>query len=100
VLQVFGTVSYTTRQIAPMNIHEPTFRTDFGLSADLLDRHLSLYLNMKDIFGSDGEEWQSTNPYYSGGGRRTTSSQYISFGLTLRFGKMELERQARTGNQQ
>lgn len=96
-LQVFGTVSYTTRQIAVMNIHEPEFRTDLGLSADLLDRKLSLYLNVKDIFGSYGEEWQSTNPYYSGGGQRSYSSQYISFGLTLRFGKMELESQARTG---
>lgn len=96
-LQVFGTVSYTTRQIAVMNIHEPEFRTDLGISADLLDRKLSLYLNVKDIFGSYGEEWQSTNPYYSGGGQRSYSSQYISFGLTLRFGKMELESQARTG---
>jgi hypothetical protein len=98
VLQLFGTVSYTTRQIAPMNIHEPTFRTDLGVSADLLDRRLSLYLNVKDVFGSVGEEWQTTNPYYQGGGRRTYGSQYISFGLTLRFGKMELESQARTGN--
>lgn len=97
-LQVFGTVSYTTRQIAPMNIHEPEFRTDLGVSADLLDRKLSLYLNVKDIFGSDTSEWQSTNPYYSGGGQRRYSSQYISFGVTLRFGKMELENQARTGN--
>ncbi len=97
-LQVFGTVSYTTRQIAVMNIHEPEFRTDLGVSADLFDRKLSLYLNVKDLFGSYGEEWQSTNPYYSGGGHRSYSSQYISFGLTLRFGKMELESQARTGN--
>ena len=98
LLQVFGTVSYTTRQIAPMNIHEPVFRTDLGVSADLLDRKLSLYLNVKDVFGSYGEEWQSTNPYYSGGGQRIYSSRYFSFGLTLRFGKMELESQARTGN--
>lgn len=98
VLQVFGTVSYTTRQIAPMNIHEPVFRTDLGVSADLLDRKLSLYLNVKDIFGSYGEEWLTTNPYLSGGGQRRYSSQYISFGVTLRFGKMELEQQARTGN--
>ena len=97
VLQVFGTVSYTTRQIAPMNIHEPEFRTDLGLSADLLDRKLSLYLNVKDLFGSYGKAWQSTNPYYTGGGQRSYSSRYISFGLTLRFGKMELEGQARTG---
>ena len=98
VLQIFGTVSYTTRQIAPMNVHQPAFRTDLGLSADLLDRRLSLYLNVKDVFGSVAEEWQSTNPYYTGGGRRTDSSRYLSLGLTLRFGKMELERQARTGN--
>ena len=98
VLQVFATVSYSTRQIAVMNIHEPEFRTDLGLSADLLDRKLSLYLNVKDVFGSVGEEWQTTNPYYQGGGRRTYGSQYISLGLTLRFGKMELEKQARTAD--
>ena len=98
VLQVFGTVSYSTRQIAVMNIHEPEFRTDLGVSADLFDRKLSLYLNVKDVFGSVGEEWQTTNPYYQGGGRRTYGSQYISLGLTLRFGKMELESQARTAN--
>ena len=98
VLQVFGTVNYTTRQIAPMNIHKPEFRTDLGVSADLLDRKLSLYLNVKDVFGSVGEQWQTTNPYYQGGGQRTYGSRYISLGLTLRFGKMELEQQARTGN--
>ena len=97
VLQVFGTVSYTTRQIAPMNIHDPVFRTDLGLCADLMDRKLSIYLNVKDIFGSDAEQWQNTNPYYSGGGRSTSSSRYVSLGVTLRFGKMELESQARTG---
>ena len=99
VLQVFGTVNYTTRQIAPMNIHKPEFRTDLGVSADLLDRKLSLYLNVKDVFGSVGEQWQTTNPYYQGGGRRNYSSQYVSLGITLRFGKMELESQARTGAQ-
>ena len=98
-LQLFGTVSYTTRQIAVMNIHEPVFRTDLGVSADLFKRRLSLYLNVKDIFGSYAEGWQTTNPYYIGGGRRTASSQYVSLGLTLRFGKMELESQARTGEQ-
>ena len=97
VLQVFGTVSYTTRQVIPMNIHDPKFRTDLGVSADLFDRRLSLYLNVKDLFRSDAEGWQSTNPYLPGGGRRTSNSQYISLGLTLRFGKMELESQARTG---
>ena len=79
---VVGTVSYTTRQLAPMNIHEPTFRTDLGISSDLLDCRLSLYLNLKDVFGSVGEQWQTTNPYYQGGGQRTSNSQYISFGLT------------------
>lgn len=95
VLQVFGTVSYNTQQISIMNIHEPVFRTDLGVSADLLDRKLSLYLNVKDIFGSDITAWQDTNPYYSGGGRSTASSRYVSLGVTLRFGKMELESIAR-----
>lgn len=95
VLQLFGNVGYSTRQISVLNSSEPSFRADLGLGADLMDRKLSLYLNVKDIFNSYASEWNNTNPYYSGSSRSTSSSRYISLGFVLRFGKLELENQAR-----
>jgi outer membrane receptor protein involved in Fe transport len=98
VLQVFGNVNYTTRQISFLSSYDPFFITDLGVSADLLDRHLSLYLNVKDVFNTYSRSTANTNPYIASGSTTRYSSRYISFGLTLRLGKMELESQARMGN--
>ncbi len=98
VLQVFGNVNYTTRQISFLSSYDPFFTTDLGVSADLLDRHLSLYLNVKDVFNTYSRSSANTNPYLSSNSTTRYSSRYISFGLTLRLGKMELESQARMGN--
>ncbi len=97
VLQVFGNVRYTTRKLSLMGLTDPCFTTDLGLSADLLERRLSLYLNVKDVFASNITSATSTNPYLVTASTESTSSRYISFGLTLRLGKMELESQARMG---
>ena len=98
VLQVFGNVNYTTRQIAFLSSYDPFFTTDLGVSADLLDRHMSLYLSVKDIFNTYSRSTANTNPYISSSSTTHYSSRYISFGITVRLGKMELESKARTGN--
>ncbi len=95
VLQVFGNVNYTTRQIAFLSSYDPFFTTDLGVSADLLDRHLSLYLNVKDVFNTYSRSTANTNPYLSSNSTTRYSSRYISFGVTVRLGKMELESKAR-----
>lgn len=95
VLQVFGNVNYTTRQIAFLSSYDPFFTTDLGVSADLLDRHLSLYLNVKDVFNTYSRSSANTNPYLSSNSTTRYSSRYISFGVTVRLGKMELESKAR-----
>ena len=70
---------------------------DLGMSADFFDRKLSLYLNASDIF--DWNSWGSTtiNPYNTSSYDYKYTSRYITFGATLRFGKMELESRAKTG---
>lgn len=94
-LQLFGTINASTRRLALLQYKEPVFTADAGLSADFWERKLSLYLNIKDIFASYVQQWENTNPYLQTSGSSSSSSRYVSLGLTLRFGKMELENQAR-----
>ena len=82
-----------------MQYSGPLFTADAGLSADFFERRLSLYLNIRDIFASTVQEWENTNPYFNTQGSSSSSSRYVSVGLTLRFGKMDLESQARTHNE-
>ena len=83
-----------------MQCTEPVFTADAGVSADFLERHLSLYLNVKDIFATNVNQWENTNPYLSTTGTARNSSRYISLGVTLRFGKLELESRARKQSEQ
>ena len=70
---------------------------DLGMSADFFDRKLSLYFNASDIF--NWNSWGSTNinPYNTTISDSKYTSRYVTFGVTLRFGKMELESRAQTG---
>ena len=98
-LEVFASGYYNSREHSGevLEINEPRKGIDLGMSADLLDRKLSLYLNVSDIF--DWNNWNSTktNPYNFYTNDYKAKSRYITFGATFRFGKMELESQARTG---
>lgn len=94
-LQLFGTLNYSTRRLSLMQYTGALFTADAGVSADFWERKLSLYLNIKDIFATNVQQWENTNPYLGTTGTSSTSSRYISLGLTLRFGKLELESQAR-----
>lgn len=97
-VQLFSTLNYRTQAIGVFSISSPCFTADMGLSADFFDRKLSLYFNVKDIFNTNIDSWKNTSPYNNNEGTMRTNSRYVSFGLTLRFGKMELEDQARQGN--
>ena len=70
---------------------------DLGMSADFFDRKLSLYFNASDIF--NWSSWGNTtiNPYNTTTYDSKYTSRYVTFGATLRFGKMELESRAQTG---
>lgn len=67
---------------------------DLGMSADLFDRKLSLYFNLRDIFDWDISGTTNINPYNSSTSTEKQKSRFLTFGATLRFGKMELEYKA------
>ncbi len=99
-VEFFVSGNYSSRALSPwslMYINEPRKGINLGASADFFDRKLSLYLNCNDIF--NWNNWGSTtaNPYMSTTSISKWNSRYITFGATLRFGKMELESRSKTG---
>lgn len=82
-----------------LSVEEPRWGMDLGASADLFDRKLSFYFEFNDIFNTF--QWNSTsiNPYSPSNSNYTYNSQYITFGVTLRFGKMDLGDSSKEGIQ-
>ena len=74
---------------------------NFGLRSDLFKRKLSLFVNVQDVFNWGaryGSGTENTNPYYlNNTTNKMLNSRYISAGITLRFGKMELEKKVQEG---
>lgn len=90
-LQLFANVVYRSRTQTPLAEVDPYFAFDCGLSTDLLDRRLSLFLNVNDVFGTVRTSGSSINPYNPSVSESTTESRYVSFGLTWRLGRTEME---------
>ena len=82
------------------SVYEPRWGVDVSASADFFDRKLSVYLNANDIFHTEGWGSTSINPYNPSNSSSTYNSQYITFGITLRFGKMDLGDSSKEGIQQ
>ena len=73
------------------------YTIDMGLSADFWEKRLSVVLNVTDLFNWNRSQSWNTNPYLLDYSTSHTDSRFISLSLTLRFGKMELQRMAREG---
>ena len=71
-----------------------------ALGKDLFDRRLSLFLNVVDLFGTVRTGGSSLNPYNPSVSESTTESRYISFGLTWRIGRTEMEAQQTHGKKE
>lgn len=68
-----------------------------GLRADFFDKKLSVYLNANDIFNWNHWGQNNDSPYLESHSTYKYNSRTVALGFTLRFGKMELESQARQG---
>jgi outer membrane receptor protein involved in Fe transport len=75
----------------------PTYSINCGLRSDFWNRKISVFLNIQDIFNWGKRQNKYTNPYYITYYSNTYNSRFISAGITFRFGKIELEKQAHTG---
>ncbi len=96
-LEVFANAHYSSPRLGLYSLSVANKGIDLGCSADFLDRKLSVYLNVNDIFGM--AEWgeNTTAPQYQTTGSQQFDSRFVSLGLTWRIGKMELESKARQG---
>ena len=65
-----------------------------------IDRRLSLFLNVTDVFGTVRTGGSSLNPYNPSVNESTTESRYVSFGLTCRIGRTEMESQQTHGQKE
>ncbi|MBQ9473046.1 MAG: outer membrane beta-barrel protein [Bacteroidales bacterium] len=92
--------NYNSKSLGLMSVRGERYSLNMGVRSDFFKRKLSVFLNVQDIFnwgGRYGSTSGNTNPYFlSSSNSRNLNSRYIAAGITLRFGKMELERQART----
>ncbi|MCR4825954.1 MAG: TonB-dependent receptor family protein [Bacteroidales bacterium] len=94
--------NYTSPTLSLMSERKARYWLNFGLRSDLFKRKLSLFVNVQDIFNWGarfGSGSENTNPYYlSNNTNKMMNSRYISAGITLRFGKMELEKNVQEGD--
>ena len=101
-LQVTASANYRSPTIGLMSESKARYFLNMGLRSDFFKRRLSVFVNVQDIFNWGaryGSGSSNTNPYYlSDSTRKTMNSRYISAGFTLRFGKMELEKQVKEGD--
>ena len=74
-----------------------SYTIDLGLNADFWQKRLSAVLNVTDLFNWNRSQSWNTNPYLLGYTLSHTDSRFVTLSLTLRLGKMELQRLAREG---
>lgn len=96
-LQLFANANYRSRTQTLLAEIDPYFTVDCGLSTDLFDRRLSLFLNVNDLFNTVRTGGESVNPYIPSTSESTLTSRYVSFGLTWRIGRTEMESQQSHG---
>ena len=101
-LQLTAAANYSSPTVSLMSERKARYFLNIGARSDFFKRRLSVFVNVQDIFNWGaryGSGSSNTNPYFlSDSTRKMLNSRYISAGFTLRFGKMELERQAKEGS--
>ena len=101
--QIHASANYSSPTLGLMSTRSARYWVNCGVRADFFNRKLSAFVNVQDIFNwgkKIGNSNTNTNPYYQYEYHgRTLNSRYISVGVTLRFGKMELERNSQSGSE-
>ena len=101
-LQLTASANYRSPTIGLMSESKARYYLNIGARSDFFKRRLSVFINVQDIFNwgaKIGSGSSNTNPLYlSDSTRKMLNSRYISAGITLRFGKMELEQRAKEGD--
>ena len=97
ILEVNASGSYRSKTKSLFLVQEPVYAINCGLRCDFWKQKISVFLNAQDIFNWNKQKNNITNPYYTAYNSNSYISRYIAVGITFRFGKIEMEQQARTG---
>src|SRR5574344_121044 len=101
--QIHASASYRSPTQSLYMERKARYSLDCGVRADFFKRKLSAFINVQDIFNwgkTIGGGSTNTNPYLlSSTNSYVVNSRYISAGITLRFGKMELEKNSKSGGE-
>lgn len=101
--QIHLSANYSSPTIGLLSERSARYFINCGVRADFFKRKLSAFVNVQDIFNwgyKIGSGSNNTNPYFlSSSTSRQLNSRYISAGVTFRFGRMELERNATDGSE-
>ena len=93
---------YTSPTIGLMSTRKARYFFNLGARSDFFNRRLSVFINVQDLFNwgkQIGSGSSNTDPLYlTESTRKMLNSRYISAGITLRFGKLELEKSAKEGD--
>ena len=96
-LEISVSGNYRSPSQSLFSVSHAYYGLNAGLRCDFFDKKLSVYLNANDIFNWNKWGRSNNSPYLVSNVDYNYDSRSIALGFTLRFGKMELEQQARQG---
>lgn len=97
ILEINASANYSSPTKSLYMENKATYSIDCGLRADFFKRKLSVFISVRDIFNWNKREYNRESPYYKAFSSTKYDSRYMSAGITLRFGKIEMENRARQG---
>ena len=90
-------ISYGTPTIGLYSETERNLTVGLGASATLCDGRLALNVSVSDIFDNNLYQSRTSAPSYASSESDHSALRYVTFGLSWRFGKLDLEWQASGG---
>ena len=97
LVNIDANISYGNPTLGLYTQEKRAVSIGLGTSATLLDGRLSLRANISDLLDNNCYSSTVAAPTYAASSSSHYSSRYLTFGLTWRIGKLDLEYQARSG---
>lgn len=88
---------YRSKSKTVQGATDPVYYINTSLRSDFFNRKLSVNLGVQDIFDWQKTKGTTSTPTYSGSSNSKYITRYMTFGITLRFGKIEMEQETKTG---
>ncbi len=97
LVNIEANIRYGNPTLGLYSREERAISIGLGASATLLDRRLSLRVSISDLLDNNLNSMTVNTPSYASSRSSHINSRYITFGLTWRIGKLDLEYQAHGG---